>query len=84
MLPITSVPSFSFFLDRYTIEDQTLVIEDCGYAFSLPPGFILEDEEEDFGGEEEEVFFACEEDALRAEADAVQEVNALMIFFQDF
>ena len=34
--------------DSYTIEDQTLVIEDCGYAFSLPPGFILEDEEEDF------------------------------------
>ena len=34
--------------DSYTIQDQTLVIEDCGYAFSLPPGFnILEDDEED-------------------------------------
>lgn len=34
--------------DSYTLQDQTLVIEDCGYAFSLPPGFnILEDEIEE-------------------------------------
>jgi len=39
--------------DSYTIQDHTLVIEDCGYAFSLPPGFNLCEENDKEEDEEE-------------------------------